>query len=130
MDWIEVLNNIILQVVQVALVLAIGYVVNLVRLKTENAKVREALAMVEDAAKRAVTVVTQTYVDEVRKGDGLSKETAAEAFDRAMAEVYMTVNEDALEIATKVTGDIHSYLRQLIEEQVKLQKHEDIIREV
>lgn len=130
MTWLDIFNGVLLQVVQVAAIFAIGYVMTLLKKRTDDARVLEALQMVEDGAKRAVTVTTQTFIDEIKKAGALTEDTARQAFDRAYAEVIMTVNEDALRIADKVTGDVHSYIRQLIEEQVHLQKEEKLYREV
>lgn len=130
MSWLDVFNNVILQVVQVAAIFAIGYLVTLLKKRTDQKEVQEALDMVEAAAKRAVAITAQKFVDDVREAGKLDKATADQAFDRAYAEAMMTLNKDAIAIAQKVTGDFHRFLTQKIEEQVRLQKDEKIIREV
>lgn len=122
MDWYEVLNGAILQVVQLALIVAIAYLGNLARKYVKNQTAKETLTLVEDSAKRAVTVVTQTYVDEARKNGEWNEDTARVAFELALMHAKETINEDAIKIAQKVTGDAEAYLAQLLEQEVKKQK--------
>lgn len=122
MSWTEIISNIITQVVQLAIIALIGYIGNFLRIKIKNDKVKKAFQMVEEAAKRAVSVISQTYVDNIKKANNWTIENADEAFRLAIDKAKQSIDEDAKEIVREVTGDFHQYLADLIEAQVYLQK--------
>lgn len=124
MTWNEIFLGAIILILQPFLIYLVRRATVYLDTRIEDVRIKEALKLVQEAAERAVTVTTQTYTDEVRKAGKWSAATAREAFDRAFAEAYMTINEDTKELAGKVTQDFNDYLCQLIEEQVKLQKEE------
>lgn len=122
MTWIDVLSAVILQVVQVGAVALIGYAFAWLAKRSKTDQIKSALAMTEEAAKRAVTVTSQTFVDGIKGTDKWNKDAAVTAFEIAMLHARDGLSEDAKKIIMASVGDINAVLAQMIEEQVHAQK--------
>ena len=122
MSWIDVLSAIILQVVQVGAIALIGYAFAWLSKKSKTEQVKSALAMTEDAAKRAVAVTAQTFVDGIKGTKEWDSEAAQAAFELATLHARDALSEDAKKIIMASVGDINAVLAQMIEEQVHAQK--------
>lgn len=123
----------ITQIVQVCLIPLLGiltkYLVDYLSAKRDelNAKNKNETAkkytdMVYDTVVKCVIATNQTYVDALKKEGAFTKENQEEAFYRTMNAVMSVLSDDAKQYIAETTGDLKTYLTQLIEAEVHVQK--------
>lgn len=88
----------------------------------ENDKAKAYAKETSDAVKTAVTYVSQTYVDALRKSDSFTAENQKEALNLALSEANRLLSVSATEFLTHAYGDVMAYLVAKIEQEVRTQK--------
>lgn len=121
------------QIVQVCLIPLLGiltkYLVDYLQAKRDELKsknqsetAKKYIDMVHDTVTKCVIATNQTYVDALKKNDAFTKENQEEAFDRTMGAVLAILTTDAKDYIAEATGDLNTYLTQLIEAEVNKRK--------
>lgn len=129
----ETLNELLVTIIQVVIIPAIPVLVTfLVKLlkakadqtttKISNELVRQYLQEAIDAVLQAVTYVSQTYVDSLKKQGKFDAEAQKKAFSTAKEIALQLLTEDAKNLITDLYGDLTVWLDTKIEQTVKEQK--------
>ena len=129
----ETLNELLMTIIQAVIIPAIpivvAYLVKLLKAKTEqtatkisNELVRQYLQEAIDSVLQAVTYVSQTYVDSLKKQGKFDAEAQKIAFNTAKDIALQLLTEDAKQMITDLYGDITIWLDTKIEQTVKEQK--------
>jgi hypothetical protein len=107
----------------------VAYLVKLLKAKTEqtatkisNELVRQYLQEAIDSVLQAVTYVSQTYVDSLKKQGKFDAEAQKIAFNTAKDIALQLLTEDAKNLITDLYGDLTVWLDTKIEQTVKEQK--------
>lgn len=82
-------------------------------------KVFEAI---EKAAAKAVTVVNQVFVDDLKKADKWTPEKGRDAMRRAIIIAKNELSDDIMIIAGDYVDDVEAFLEAALERQVNMQK--------
>lgn len=90
--------------------------------KTESDISKKYLSAAEEAAKKAVTYTSQTYVDALKKSDSFSKENQEEALNRAVETAKSLLTAEAITFLEDAYGDVTEFLKTNIEAEVREQK--------
>lgn len=90
--------------------------------KMENETAKKYLTAAEEAAKKAVTYTSQTYVDALKKSDSFSKENQEEALTMAVEKAKSLLTAEAIVFLEKAYGDVTEFLKTNIEAEVREQK--------
>lgn len=129
----ETLNELLMTIIQAVIIPAIpivvAYLVKLLKAKTEqtatkisNELVRQYLQEAIDSVLQAVTYVSQTYVDSLKKQGKFDAEAQKTAFNTAKDIALQLLTEDAKDLITDLYGDLTVWLDTKIEQTVKEQK--------
>lgn len=129
----ENLNELLMTIIQVVIIPAIPVLVTfLVKLlkakadqtttKINNELARQYLQEAIDAVLQAVTYVSQTYVDSLKKQGKFDAEAQKKAFTTAKDIALQLLTEDAKNLITDLYGDLTVWLDTKIEQTVKEQK--------
>jgi len=129
----ETLNELLMTIIQAVIIPAIpivvAYLVKLLKAKTEQAttkisndQVRQYLQEAIDSVLQAVTYVSQTYVDSLKKQGKFDAEAQKIAFNTAKDIALQLLTEDAKNLITDLYGDLTVWLDTKIEQTVKEQK--------
>lgn len=121
------------QIVQVCLIPLLGILTKFLvdylsakrdelKAKTDSEVAQKYTDMVYDTVVKCVIATNQTYVEGLKKENAFTKEAQEEAFNRTMNAVLAVLSNDAKEYITEATGDLRTYLTQLIEAEVNSQK--------
>lgn len=121
------------QIVQVCLIPLLGiltkFLIDYLTVKRDeikanmNSQIAEKYTdMVYETVVNCVIATNQTYVESLKKEGTFTKEAQQEAFDRTMNAVMAVLSKDAKDYITEATGDLRTYLTQLIESEVNKQK--------
>ena len=70
----------------------------------------------------AVTYVSQTYVDELKKSGTFTEENQRIAIEKALEVAKQQLTQQALDFISTAYGDITQYLTSLLEAEVRNQK--------
>lgn len=90
--------------------------------KIENETADKYLKMITDTVVNCVIATNQTYVDSLKKQNAFTEEAQKEAFNRTMNAVLAILSQDAKDYIVEMTGDLKTYLTQLIEVNVNNKK--------
>ena len=129
----ETLNELLMTIIQAVIIPAIPVLVTfLVKLlkakadqtttKISNELARQYLQEAIDAVLQAVTYVSQTYVDSLKKQGKFDAEAQKIAFNTAKDIALQLLTEDAKNLITDLYGDLTVWLDTKIEQTVKEQK--------
>lgn len=116
--WMDVLIQVIEVLVGLVVSVGIPYLFALLRSKTKHEKARTYLYRAEDYLTYAVTMVNQTFVDQLKKDGAFNAEAQAEAFDRAATAWLEMMNDEMKKVIMDEVGDFDSYIRTAIEAKV------------
>lgn len=86
--------------------------------KTDNEVAKKYTNMVYDTITKCVIATNQTYVNSLKASGTFDEEAQKEAFNRTMSSVLTILSEDAKQYIIEATGDLNTYLTQLIEAEV------------
>lgn len=125
--------EIVTQIIQVCVIPLLGiltkYLVdyltakrNEINSKTDNETVQKYTNMIYQTVVDCVIATNQTYVDSLKKSGSFDEAAQKEAFNRTMNAIMTILSDDAKEYITEATGDLNTYLTQLIEAEVNKRK--------
>lgn len=125
--------EIVIQIVQVCVIPLLGiltkYLVDFLSAKrdelnskTDNEIAQKYTDMIYQTVVDCVIATNQTYVDSLKKSGSFDEAAQKEAFNRTMSAVMTILSEDAKEYISEATGDVNTYLTQLIESEVNKRK--------
>lgn len=125
--------EIVIQIIQVCVITLFGiltkYLVdyltakrNEINSKTDNETAQKYTNMIYQTVIDCVIATNQTYVDSLKKSGSFNEAAQKEAFNRTMNAIMTILSDDAKEYITEATGDLNTYLTQLIEAEVNKRK--------
>lgn len=125
--------EIVIQIIQVCIIPLFGiltkYLVdyltakrNEINSKTDNETAQKYTNMIYQTVVDCVIATNQTYVDSLKKSGSFDEAAQKEAFNRTMNAIMTILSDDAKEYITEATGDLNTYLTQLIEAEVNKRK--------
>jgi hypothetical protein len=125
--------EIVIQIIQVCVIPLLGiltkYLVdyltakrNEINSKTDNETAQKYTNMIYQTVVDCVLATNQTYVDSLKKSGSFDEAAQKEAFNRTMNAIMTILSDDAKEYITEATGDLNTYLTQLIEAEVNKRK--------
>lgn len=125
--------EIVIQIIQVCVIPLLGiltkYLVDYLTAKRDeiNSKTDSEIAqkytnMIYQTVVDCVIATNQTYVESLKKSGGFDEAAQKEAFNRTMSAVMAILSDDAKEYISEATGDLNTYLTQLIEAEVNKRK--------
>lgn len=125
--------EIVIQIIQVCVIPLLGiltkYLVDYltakrdeINSKTDNETAQKYTNMIYQTVVDCVIATNQTYVDSLKKSGSFDEAAQKEAFNRTMNAIMTILNDDAKEYITEATGDLNTYLTQLIESEVNKRK--------
>lgn len=95
---------------------------NEIKAKTDNAVLKKYIDMLNETISTTVIAVNQTYVDSLKEQDIFTEEAQQKAFNKVLETVKSSLTEDAVIYLNEAIGDLDSYIKNKIEEQVKINK--------
>lgn len=119
MDWNTILSDIIISVVGLVSTGLFALVAYLIRKYVKDKGMADALVELTALAKKAVLLVSQTYVDAIKKGGVWNEETKAKAKELALETLMSDLTPELLSYVQGKTEDVKAWLGDLIESQVK-----------
>ncbi len=125
--------EIVIQIIQVCVIPLLGiltkYLVdyltakrNEINSKTDNETAQKYTNMIYQTVVDCVIATNQTYVDSLKKSGSFDEAAQKEAFNRTMNAIMTILSDDAKEYITEATGDLNTYLTQLIEAEINKRK--------
>lgn len=125
--------EIVIQIIQVCVIPLLGiltkFLVDYLSAKRDeiNSKIDNEIAqkytnMIYQTVVDCVIATNQTYVDSLKKSGSFDEAAQKEAFNRTMNAIMTILSDDAKEYITEATGDLNTYLTQLIEAEVNKRK--------
>lgn len=125
--------EIVIQIIEVCIIPLLGiltkYLVDFLTAKrdelnskTDNEIAKKYTDMVYQTVVDCVIATNQTYVDSLKKSGSFDEAAQKEAFNRTMNAVLAILGDDAKEYISQATGDLNTYLTQLIESEVNKHK--------
>lgn len=131
MTTVELITQIMEIVVIPLLGILTTYIVKLVNAKIneisstkDNELEQKYLNMLNETITQCVIATTQTYVDSLKKQDKFDKEAQETAFNKTYTAVLAILSDEAKKYLTEAIGDLHLYIIQQIEAEVKITKTE------
>lgn len=131
MDYKELLPTIIQTILIPLLIALTGFAVKWINAKANQLKEKATddryflyIDILQELVTKAVIMVNQTYVDELKKTNSFSKEAQLEAFKKVYETVMTSLSEDVIVYLQQIIGNLDDYLTVLIESSVKEQKKE------
>ncbi len=89
-----------------------------IKQKTDSELAEKYTDMVIDTVTTCVIATNQTYVESLKQTGSFNKEAQEQAFQMTLDAVLATLSEEAKKYIKEITGDIDTYLTQLIEAEV------------
>lgn len=89
---------------------------------TENTTAKKYIEMISSTITDSVLMVSQTYVDDLKKAGTFTKEAQEEAFKKCYDNVISLLSKEATTYLESITTDVKSYLTTQIEAEVNKQK--------
>ena len=125
--------EIVIQIIQVCVIPLLGiltkYLVDYltakrdeINSKTDNETAQKYTNMIYQTVVDCVIATNQTYVDSLKKSGSFDEAAQKEAFNRTMNAIMTILSDDAKEYITEATGDLNTYLTQLIESEINKRK--------
>ena len=125
--------EIVIQIIQVCVIPLLGiltkYLIDYltakrdeINSKTDNETAQKYTNMIYQTVVDCVIATNQTYVDSLKKSGSFDEAAQKEAFNRTMNAIMTILSDDAKEYITEATGDLNTYLTQLIESEVNKRK--------
>lgn len=125
--------EIVIQIIQVCVIPLLGILTKFlvdylsakrdeINSKTDNEIAQKYTNMIYQTVVDCVIATNQTYVDSLKKSGSFDEAAQKEAFNRTMNAIMTILSDDAKEYITQATGDLNTYLTQLIEAEVNKRK--------
>ena len=93
-----------------------------IKASTDSDIAKKYTDMVYQTVIDCVIATNQTFVEALKKSGNFTPEAQKEAFNRTMKAVLAILTDDAKDYIANATGDLNTYLTQLIEAQVNAHK--------
>lgn len=129
MDWTEILQNLFVVVIIPLLGLITKYLVQFFAVKneeikatTDNETFKKYFDMLNKTISNCVVATNQTYVDALKDKNAFTADAQKEALQKTYTAIMAILSEDAKDYLANATGDLQSYIMNLIEAQVKENK--------
>lgn len=129
MDWNAILQDLFIVVIIPLLGFITKYLVQFLSSKTEELKsstdnetFKKYFDMLNNTISNCVIATNQTYVDALKDKDAFTEEAQKEALQKTYTAIMGILSEDAKEYLTAATGDLETYVMNLIEASVKENK--------
>lgn len=129
MNWNEILQNLFVVVIIPLLGLITKYVVQFFAVKneeikntTDNETFKKYFDLLNKTVTNCVIATNQTYVDALKDKNAFTAEAQKEALQKTYTAIMSILSADAITYLTNATGDLQSYILNLIEAQVKENK--------
>ena len=90
--------------------------------KTDSEITQKYTNMIYQTVVDCVIATNQTFVESLKKSGSFDEAAQKEAFNRTMNAIMTILSDDAKEYITEATGDLNTYLTQLIEAEVNKRK--------
>jgi hypothetical protein len=127
------MNELLTQILKVCIIPLAGiltkYIVDFlsakrdeIKSKTSNETAQKYIDMLTETVSDCVVATNQTYVDSLKASGDFDEAAQKEAFQKTMTAVLSILTDDAKEYLTSITGDLNTYLTQLIEAKVNTKK--------
>ena len=125
--------ELIAQIMEIVVIPLLGilttYIVKLVNAKIseisstkDNELEKKYLDMLSDTITECVIATTQTYVEALKKEGKFDKTAQETAFNKTYTAVLAILSDEAKKYLTEAVGDLHLYITQRIEAEVKKSK--------
>lgn len=125
--------EIVIQIIQVCVIPLLGILTKFlvdylsakrdeINSKTDSEIAQKYTNMIYQTVVDCVIATNQTYVDSLKKSGSFDEAAQKEAFNRTMNAIMVILSDDAKEYITEATGDLNTYLTQLIEAEVNKRK--------
>lgn len=125
----ELVFNLLMTVITGAVTVVSAYAVTLIQKKgaqaaaqTDSIKQKDAIEEVTGIVDIAVSAVSQTYVDELKKAGSFDAEAQKQALAMALAACIKAISPAAKAFIEETYGDLTEYLTTYIEAAVRRQK--------
>ena len=129
MNWNEILQNLFVVVIIPLLGLITKYVIQFFAVKneeikntTDNETFKKYFDLLNKTVTNCVIATNQTYVDALKDKNAFTAEAQKEALQKTYTAIMNILSADAITYLTNATGDLQSYILNLIEAQVKENK--------
>lgn len=122
MNWVEIIDIVLQRILiplGVYLVILLG---NYIKSKGLDGRIERLLLQVADASERAVSVVMQTFVDDLKKSGEWNADTAKQALDMALGIAKEILGDEAMKLIGSITDEVDDYLKTAIENAVRIDK--------
>lgn len=116
--WMDVLIQVIEMLVGLVVTAGIPYLFALLRSKAKHSKVQTYLYRAEDYLASAVTMVNQTFVEQLKKDGQFNADAQAQAFQMAMDSWLEMMNEEMKLIIMEEVGNFDAWAETIIEAKV------------
>lgn len=131
MDWTATLGE-IFQICIIPLLGALtAFIIVLVKNKTkqiqnatDNEFLKSCMEILEKTVVNALIATNQTYVDALKSENAFDAEAQKVAFQKTYDAVIASLTEDTKKGLMTMTNDLTTYITEMIEAQVKIQKKE------
>ena len=116
--WMDVLIQVIEMLVGLVVTVGIPYLFALLRSKAKHSKVQAYLYRAEDYLATAVTMVNQTFVEQLKKDGMFDADAQAQAFQMAMDSWLEMMSNEMKEVVIEEVGDFDAWATTIIEAKV------------
>lgn len=120
--WMDVLVKVLDVLVGLLVSVGIPYLMGQIGAKVKSSKAREYLARAQEYLTSAVTMVNQTFVDQLKKDGKFDADAQLEAFEMAADAWLLMMNDEMKAIIIEEVGDFDTYIRTQIEAKVNALK--------
>ena len=122
--------NLIFELIIIPLAgILVGFLVKYLKIKSddvcakiENDNVQKYLKMLTNTISQCVIATNQTYVEALKKEGKFDLEAQKIAFDKTKTSVLQLLSAEAKVYLTTAVGDLDSYINNIIEAEVNLNK--------
>ena len=90
--------------------------------KVDNDTAKKYIYLITDTITNCVIATNQTYVDSLKKEGKFDEEAQKIAFEKTLNAVLAILSEDAKIYIKETTGELNTYLSQMIEAEVSKNK--------
>ena len=129
MDYIELLNQIFELCIIPLLGVLTTFVVQYIRQKAKeigieinNDLAQKYISMISNTITNCVIATNQTYVEALKKEGKFDAEAQKVALEKTYNAVLVMLSEDCKQYIIEISGDLNTYLTNLIEAEVNKQK--------
>lgn len=127
--WIDILEQIFEVCIIPLLGILAGFLIDWLKSKSKeikatinNEKVLEYFNILEDTIITCVQATNQTYVEELKDKQAFDKEAQAAALQATYDSVIKILSDEAKNCLSMLVGDLESYIKNKIEQQVNILK--------